>query len=130
MENETQEPLLLGDKVRKVKGYRFPGVVVAVITTLSNKTRYVVECTTPGCEGMLHIFNRDQLVKNTLELHDILYPLSVRARNVVLKTNVRSVSDLRKLSKKDLMLIKYCGACTATEIELAMEKAGFPLAAD
>lgn len=50
--------LKIGDKVNKAKGYKFPGTVVAVFTTLAGETRYVVEMT--GF-GLLHIFNREQL---------------------------------------------------------------------
>ena len=48
-----------GDEVIKVKGYAFPGVVVSTFNTLDGKARYVVESIV--CEGMLHIFNGDQL---------------------------------------------------------------------
>lgn len=51
----------VGDKVQKTSGYRFPGVVVSVYTTLKGKTRYVVECTSPDVEECQHIFNEDQL---------------------------------------------------------------------
>lgn len=50
-----------GHKVRKVKGYKFPGVVVSAFTTLAGEWRYVVECTAPEVSGMLHIYNRDQI---------------------------------------------------------------------
>jgi len=51
----------VGDRVRKVKGYEWPGVVVAVFKTLGDKPRYVVECTVPEVAGALHIYNGDQL---------------------------------------------------------------------
>ena len=51
----------VGAAVRKKTGYEFPGEVRSVFATRAGKTRYVVECTVPGMEGMLHIFNRDQL---------------------------------------------------------------------
>ena len=51
----------IGDPVCKVKGYMFPGEVRAVVKTIAGETRYVVECTAKGCEGMLHIFNAGQL---------------------------------------------------------------------
>lgn len=51
----------IGDPVRKVKGYRWPGVVVAVFQTLEGQTRIVVECTVPEVAGALHIFNPEQL---------------------------------------------------------------------
>lgn len=51
----------VGDKVRKVKGYSWPGVVVACFQTLSGQWRYVVECTVPEVAGALHIYNGEQL---------------------------------------------------------------------
>lgn len=58
------EPRLeVGDKVVKVGGYRYPGVVVAVFTTLSDEMRVVVECTVPDVAGMLHIYNLNQVRK-------------------------------------------------------------------
>lgn len=50
-----------GDRVRKVKGYKFPGVVVAAFTTLEGNWRYVVQCTREDTEGILHIYNAGQL---------------------------------------------------------------------
>lgn len=51
----------VGDRVRKVKGYHFPGVVVAVFKTQAQQTRYVVECTVPEVAGILHIYSGEQL---------------------------------------------------------------------
>lgn len=51
----------LGDKVQKVSGYSFTGVVVSAFRTLDGKERYVVQCTVPGAWGMLHIYSPDQL---------------------------------------------------------------------
>lgn len=53
--------LHVGDDVEKVKGYKWPGVVVAVFETLAGDRRYVVECTVPEVAGALHIYSRDQL---------------------------------------------------------------------
>ena len=50
-----------GDRVRKVKGYKFPGIVVAAFTNLRGDWRYVVECTVDEVAGMLHIYNGEQL---------------------------------------------------------------------
>lgn len=49
------------DRVRKRSGYRFPGVVAAVFLNRKGEVRYVVEATDPDFEGMLHIFNEEQL---------------------------------------------------------------------
>ena len=54
----------VGDKVEKVSGYRFPGVIVAKFNKLDGETeRFVVECTATSVCGMLHIFNGKQLKK-------------------------------------------------------------------
>jgi hypothetical protein len=50
----------VGDKVYKPKGYKFPGTVVAVFTTTSGDIRIVAEMNE---NGMLHIFNENQLEK-------------------------------------------------------------------
>ena len=61
------ENMEVGDKVEKVKGYRYPGIVVAKFKKVDGvEERLVVECTEPAVYGMLHIFKEDQLrCKNT-----------------------------------------------------------------
>lgn len=59
----TRPPFSLGDKVKKSKGYAWPGVVVAVFFTTAGHCRIVVECTVPGVAGALHIYNPEQLEK-------------------------------------------------------------------
>jgi len=51
----------VGDRVEKVGGYRWPGVVVADFLTLAGERRLVVECTVQGVDGALHIYNPQQL---------------------------------------------------------------------
>lgn len=52
----------VGDRVEKVKGYHYPGVVVAAFETINGPAiRYVVEATGKEYLGMLHIFNEEQL---------------------------------------------------------------------
>jgi hypothetical protein len=51
----------VGDRVEKVSGYKWPGVVVSVFDTLSGERRLVVECTVPEIAGALHIYNENQL---------------------------------------------------------------------
>jgi hypothetical protein len=51
----------IGDKVEKVTGYKWPGVVVAVFDTLAGQRRVVVECTAEAVQGALHIYNENQL---------------------------------------------------------------------
>lgn len=51
----------VGDTVQKIKGYSWPGVVVAVFENLKGQTRIVVECTVPEVAGALHIYNPEQL---------------------------------------------------------------------
>jgi hypothetical protein len=53
--------LAVGDKVEKVSGYKWPGVVVSVFDTLAGERRVVVECTVPEIAGALHIYNEKQL---------------------------------------------------------------------
>jgi len=55
------EEIKIGDKVKKVKWYKFPWTVVSVYNTLSWEVRYVVEATGSDYIGMQHIFNREQL---------------------------------------------------------------------
>ena len=50
-----------GDKVQKIKGYRWPGVIVAAFETIEGKRRYVVECTVPEVAGALHIYSPEQI---------------------------------------------------------------------
>jgi hypothetical protein len=52
----------VGNKVRKVKGYSYFGIVVAAFQTLKGEDRYVVESTSLGSKGILFIFNDGQLV--------------------------------------------------------------------
>lgn len=51
----------VGDKVEKVSGYKWPGVVVSVFDTLAGDRRVVVECTVEEIKGALHIYNEQQL---------------------------------------------------------------------
>ena len=59
----------VGDKVEKIGGYKYPGIVVAKFTKLSPaatgavQERFVVECTELAVSGMLHIFREGQLQK-------------------------------------------------------------------
>lgn len=50
----------VGDKVKKVKGYLFPGTVVSVFKTTVGDIRLVVEM---DKYRLLHIFNESQLEK-------------------------------------------------------------------
>lgn len=52
----------VGDKVEKISGYKWPGVVVSVFDTLSGERRVVVECTVSEISGALHIYNEKQLL--------------------------------------------------------------------
>lgn len=49
------------DRVAKVSGYPFPGVVAAAFLTLAGEVRYVVEADHPDFRGMLHIFSGAQI---------------------------------------------------------------------
>lgn len=51
----------LGDTVEKIRGYKWPGVVVASFVTTRGEHRLVVECTVPEVAGALHIYSPDQI---------------------------------------------------------------------
>lgn len=51
----------IGDEVKKVKGYSWPGVIVADFTNLNGDRRLVVECTVDEVKGALHIYSPEQL---------------------------------------------------------------------
>jgi hypothetical protein len=53
----------VGDKVEKIAGYKWPGEVRSIFTTLAGRARIVVECTVPGVAGALHIYSPEQLRK-------------------------------------------------------------------
>ena len=53
-----------GDRVEKIRGYKWPGIIVAVFETTSGQRRYVVECTVPEVAGALHIYSGDQIAKS------------------------------------------------------------------
>jgi hypothetical protein len=53
----VQTMFQVGDEVENVRGYRWPGKVVAVFTTLAGERRVVVECTVPEVAGALHIYS-------------------------------------------------------------------------
>ena len=59
----------IGDKVEKIGGYKYPGIVVAKFTKINLtvaadvRERFVVECTEPAVSGMLYIFREGQLKK-------------------------------------------------------------------
>ena len=56
--------LKIGDKVEKISGYKYPGIIVAKFNKIdSTQERYVVECTEFAVSGMLHIFREGQLKK-------------------------------------------------------------------
>jgi len=55
--------LAVGDRVEKITGYQWPGVVVAVFHTMRGEERVVVECTVPEVAGALHIYAPGQLRK-------------------------------------------------------------------
>ena len=54
----------VGDRVEKISGYKYPGIIVARFNKLNSlEIRLVVECTEPTVYGMLHIFREGQLKK-------------------------------------------------------------------
>lgn len=55
----TEAKFRVGDKVHKPKGYKFNSTIVSVFKTLSGNIRVVAE----NGDGLLHIFNEDNLEK-------------------------------------------------------------------
>jgi hypothetical protein len=53
----------VGEHVYKVKGYPYPGIVVAAFYNTKGQVRYVIEATGADYEGMLHIFSEEQLAR-------------------------------------------------------------------
>lgn len=51
----------IGDKVYKISGYKWPGIVVSVFNTQNHQERVVVECTVEAVRGALHIYSPEQL---------------------------------------------------------------------
>lgn len=51
----------LGDRVEKIKGYKWPGIVIMTGYTLAGEFRVCVECTVPEVAGALHIYAPEQL---------------------------------------------------------------------
>lgn len=50
-----------GDHVEKIKGYKWPGVILASFSTTHGEHRLVVECPVPEVAGALHIYAPEQL---------------------------------------------------------------------
>ena len=60
----TRRMIKIGDRVEKVSGYKYPGIIVAKFNKIdSGEERFVVECTASIVSGMLHIFRENQLKK-------------------------------------------------------------------
>jgi hypothetical protein len=53
--------LRVGMKVEKIKGYRWPGIIVSEFHTIDGQCRYVVECTVDEVRGALHIYSPEQI---------------------------------------------------------------------
>ena len=53
----TEPKFKIGDRVTKIKGYRFTGEVISVFHKRNGSTRIVVE----NQDELLHIFNEDQM---------------------------------------------------------------------
>jgi len=51
----------VGDKVIKIRGYKWPGIIIMSGLTLQGELRFVVECTVPEVSGALHIYSPEQL---------------------------------------------------------------------
>jgi hypothetical protein len=51
----------VGQTVQKIKGYKYPGIILVAFKTLDGKARYVVEADHPDFRGMLHIFSDNDI---------------------------------------------------------------------
>lgn len=51
----------IGEQVQKVKGYKFPGVVIGTALKRDGRRLYLVECIAYGVEGVCHIFGEADL---------------------------------------------------------------------
>jgi hypothetical protein len=58
---ETIAHHVMLQRVKKIKGYKYPGVIVSIFYTLKGEVRYVVEADHPDFAGMLHIFSDSDL---------------------------------------------------------------------
>lgn len=73
----------IGDRVRKAKGYRWPGEVRSVFANKAGEARVVVECTAWAVAGALHIFSPEQLeiVRKSSRQHSVkTTPLDTSAK--------------------------------------------------
>lgn len=66
----TDDHFRIGEKVQKKSGYKWPGTVVSVFSTLKSEIRYVVESTIPEVEGALHIYSGAQLERRPVDSGD------------------------------------------------------------
>lgn len=64
-EFESPQKFNIGDKAYKPKGYKFPCTIVSIFKTTSGEIRIVGEMED---NGMLHIFNENQLEHSRVEL--------------------------------------------------------------
>ena len=64
LENHNPDTqIFIGEKVEKIKGYKWPGILVSRFYTRDKQLRYVVECTVPEVKGALHIYSPKQIRK-------------------------------------------------------------------
>lgn len=78
--------------VRKKEGYRYLGIIVSDFKKLNNKDRkYVVENISLDCEGMLHIFNHEQLEFLEQKKHNLKIYYNKDNKDVYLDYKVTSL---------------------------------------
>lgn len=70
----ASEKFSYGQPVRKKFGYKFNGFVVSAFLTLTGQVRLVVD----NGEGMLHIFNEDQMAERSLDPETISIPVEAQ----------------------------------------------------
>jgi len=59
--NSTEHVFERGDRVGKISGYEFYGVVIGKMEKLDGSVRYAVESVAPHAEKMIHIYSGAQL---------------------------------------------------------------------
>lgn len=84
-----------GDKAYKPKGYKFPCTIVSVFQTTSGETRLVGEM---EGNGMLHIFNENQLEHSTGEESTIQIQQKLIG---ILKDQIQQLCTISKIDLGD-----------------------------
>lgn len=91
----------VGDKVSKVEGYKFDGIVVSTFETTRGENRIVVELPE---NGMLHIFNPKQFTPDTRNMSNVinkdLEGVFIKAVNFI-----NSLGDINLRGKEEKIML-------------------------